>query len=113
MVMAIVHLFKDFRRSFTDSRDVVQYLSPDEKEHAEELVETLRKPKIWDRSVSATIRRKYRKALLRASSPLESWMTPAEAESSAGIDVPVLHRIYEKARYGREECTQEDLKELR
>ncbi len=113
MVMAIVHLFKDFRRSFTDSRDVVQYLSPDEKEHAEELVETLRKPKIWDRSVSATIRRKYRKALLKAPSPPESWMTPAEAESSAGIDVPALHRIYEKARYGREECTQEDLKELR
>ncbi len=113
MVMAIIHLFKDFRRSFTDSRDVVQYLSRDEKEHAGEVVETLRKPKIWDRSVNATIRRKYRKTLLKAGEPPENWMTPAQAENAAGIAVPTLHRVYEKARYGQKECTQEDLKELR
>lgn len=112
-VLAVIHLFKDFRRSYTDSRDVVQYLGRDEQEHAGELVETLRRPRIWDRSVNATIRRKYRKTLLKAGEPPEHWMSPAEAEKSAGVNAPALHRVYEKARYGPVECTQADLKELR
>lgn len=113
IVLAVRQLFKDFRRSYTDSRDVVQYISRDEREHAEELVETLRRPRVWDRSVNATIRRKYRKTLLKAGEPPESWMTPAEAERSAGIEIAALHRLYEKARYSPTECTQADLKELR
>lgn len=113
MVLAVIQLFKDFRRSYTDSRDVVQYIGLDELERAEETLETLRKPRIWDRSVNATIRRKYRRALLKAGDPPEHWMTPAEAESAAGMNAPALHRVYEKARYGPAECTHEDLKELR
>ncbi len=110
---AVIHLFKNFRRSFSDSRDVVQYLSRDEQEYARELTETLRRPRIWDRSPGAVIRRRYRKALLKAGEPPERWMTPQEAENAVGVQIPALHRLYEKARYGREECTQEDLRELR
>lgn len=113
IVYAVIHLFKDFRRSFTDSRDVVQYIGRDELDRAEDTVESLRRPRIWDRSVNATIRRKYRKALLKAGDPPEDWMSPAEAENAAGVDIPALHRLYEKARYGPAECTPEDLKELR
>lgn len=113
MVLAVIQLFKDFRRSYTDSRDVVQYINRDEREHAGETVESLKKPRLWDRSVNATIRRKYRRALLKAPEPPEDWMTPREAESAAGLDVPALHRLYEKARYSSGGCTQEDLKELR
>ena len=40
-------------------------------------------------------------------------MSPAEAERAVGVDVPALHRLYEKARYSGEQCTGEDLKELR
>lgn len=113
MVLAVIQLFKDFRRSFSDSRDVVQYLGRGEQDQAEELTETLRRPRVWDHSPNAAVRRKYRRTLLRSGLPPESWMTPQEAESSVGVDAPALHRLYEKARYGREECTQEDLKELR
>lgn len=113
IIYGIIQLFRDFRRSFTDSRDVVQYIGRDELERAEETVESLRRPRIWDRSVNATIRRRYRKALLRAGDPPERWMSPAEAETAAGVDIPALHRLYEKARYGPVECTQDELKELR
>lgn len=113
IVYAVIQLFKDFRRSYTDSRDLVQYIGKDELQRAEETVETLKKPRIWDRSVTATIRRKYRKTLLKAGNPPEGWMSPEEAERAAGVDIPALHRVYEKARYGREECTQDDLRELR
>lgn len=113
IVLAVIQLFKDFRRSYTDSRDLVQYIGRDELQRAEETVETLRKPRVWDRSVTATIRRRYRKTLLKAGNPPEGWMSPEEAEKAAGVDIPALHRVYEKARYGPAECTQEDLKELR
>ncbi len=113
MFLAIVHLFRDFKRSFTDSRDVVQYLGHDEREQARELTEALRRPRLWDRSPEAVIRRKYRRTLLKAGEPPERWMSPAEAERAVGVDVPALHRLYEKARYSGEQCTGEDLKELR
>lgn len=113
MVLAVIQLFKDFRRSYTDSRDVVQYLNRDEREHAGETVERLKKPRLWDRSVNATVRRKYRRALLKAPEPPQDWMTPSEAESAAGADIPALHMLYEKARYSSGGCTQDDLKKLR
>lgn len=113
VVYAVIQLFKDFRRSYTDARDLVQYIGKDELKRAEETVETLKRPRLWDRSVTAAIRRRYRKTLLRASTPPESWMSPEEAERAAGIDAPALHRVYEKARYGPTECTQADLRELR
>lgn len=115
LVMAVIQLFKDFRRSFSDSRDVVQYLGRKDTDQveAEALAGTLRRPRAWDRSPNAVVRRKYRRTLLRSGVPPEPWMTPKEAELSTGVDAPALHRLYEKARYGREGCTQEDLKELR
>lgn len=107
-------IFKDFRRSYTDSRDYAQYLTKEEREEVEAAPTALRRPAIWDRSPNAAVRRKYRRAILKAAKePPQAWMSPGEAEAHAGVDAPVLHALYEKARYGPVPCTQADVKGLK
>lgn len=99
-VAVLYRIFKDFRRSYTDSRDYVQYLAKDEREKTEDIPAVLRRPAIWDRSPSAMVRRKYRRTILKAAKePPEVWMSPSEAEAHAGVDLPELHALYEEARY--------------
>lgn len=69
-------------------------------------------------SADARIRRHYKKTILtgrkqksQASAPPE-WASPTELEQSAAVDDQTLHRLYEKARYSREECTEEEWKRL-
>lgn len=112
---SVLRLLKDFRRSYTDSRDYVQYLAKDDPDAGESYAgdAIIRKPRLLDRSPNATIRRRYRKAILKAAQePPEQWMSPREAESHARLDAPALHRLYEKARYGPEPCSAADLKEI-
>lgn len=110
LVFALKRLFADFRLSYTDSRDVVQYLSRRETDSYERADPP--RPRIWDRSVNAAVRRKYQKTLRKAGQP-EAWMTPEEAEAATGLNLPELHRVYEKARYGPEGASQEDLRALK
>ncbi len=69
-------------------------------------------------SADARIRRHYKKAILsgrkqqRQTSLPPEWAAPAELEESAAIDDRVLHDMYEKARYSREGCTEEEWKKL-
>lgn len=66
-------------------------------------------------SYNSRIRRLYRKAILsghgRNKRPQE-WASPSELESSAALDNLTLHELYEKARYGREPCTEDDWNKL-
>lgn len=113
-VLAVYNIFKNFRRSFTDSRDVVQFLHDEDRDEAEAAKRELRRPSILDRSPNAAVRRLYRKKVLRASKEApRRWHSPAELEAAAGLEEPVLHEIYEKARYSQSPCTQEDVKLLR
>ncbi len=114
-LFGVYKLFRHFRASFHDSRDVVQFLDSGDTDEAVSAKEAKRKrPAFWDRSPNALIRRKYRKTLLRASaSPPKRWQAPAELESEAGVSDPCLHALYEKARYGPAPCTAEDLRALK
>lgn len=112
---ALFRLFREFRSSFVEKGDVVQYLTQEKKDPGEEELpgERLTRPRFFDRSPNARIRRRYRKLLLRAGASPQRWQSPAEIEASVGLENPTLHAVYEKARYGGEECTEEDVKLVR
>lgn len=71
-----------------------------------------KRPRLRSRSYSQRVRRHYRKRLLSLSRkkkiPLSSWASPEELERAVGLNEELLHRIYEKARYGKEECGRGD-----
>lgn len=110
----VYQLFRHFRASYTDSRDVVQFLGEAGGEEEKELGRSRRRPAFLDRSPNAAIRRRYRKWVLRAApEPPRRWQTPEEIEKSASLSEPQLHGLYEKARYGPAPCTAEDLRALK
>lgn len=71
-----------------------------------------KKVSLPSRSYSQRIRRYYQKRLLALSrkkkTPLSSWASPKELEQAVGLEQETLHQIYEKARYGKEECGKGD-----
>ena len=104
----ILHLVRQFRGSFRDQGDLVQFLAPPKK--GEALPRKKRcSPPVWDRSPSGRVRRRYRQRVLRAKKePPEPWRAPAEIEAAAGLRDPQLHALYEKARYSREGVTPDE-----
>lgn len=109
---AVWRLFKDFGRSYTDSRDLVQHLTKDDQDQGAALRRRWKLPGDWDRSPNAVVRRRYRKAVLKLMEEApEAWLSPAEIEERAGLESPRLHELYEKARYGQQGCTAEEARE--
>lgn len=95
-------LMKNFRLSFADGRDVIQSLEREDRDQAESVEDALRAPRLFDRSPEARVRRRYRRAILRAAKePPKPWHTPEELEAAAGLAEPELHREYETLRYGK------------
>lgn len=114
ILYGIYQIFKNFRASYTDNRDVVQFLSSKEEEETLEGERRRRKISALDFSPNAAIRRRYRKTILKASKEQpESWAAPAELEAGAGISDQRLHEYYEKARYSLEGCTPEESRALK
>ena len=99
-----------FRGTFVDHRDVVQFLNRAVDQKEEELPARLRKrPALWDRSPTAQVRRKYRRAVLRqAKEQPPHWAAPREIEEEVGLSDGLLHDLYEKARYSRDGCTAQE-----
>ncbi len=117
-IIAVWKLFKEFGRSYTDgSRDFVQSLTKEDQDESgsrEEGFGKIRRPSFWDRSPNAAIRRRYRRAIEKSSPQLPSpSLTPTQLEKHAGLEIPLLHNLYEQARYGARSCTPEDLRSLR
>lgn len=112
---SVYQIFKNFRFSYTDSRDEVHFLSDlDRKESTVEPGEKKKRIPFLDRSPNARIRRLYRRTVLRASKDEpKGWQAPGELENQAGLTIPQLHGLYEKARYGKAPCTAEELRALK
>lgn len=108
----VVRFFQNFERSYSDSQDLIQRLTKADQDPNDTLRELKKRPPIWDRSPNATVRRRYRRAVLKAGKeePRNS-LTPAELEDWAGLREQRLHELYEKARYGQEPCTPDEAKE--
>lgn len=113
LLYAVYRLAGNFRRSFTEGRDVGQRIEV--QEQREKLLgKEGRKLPLWGHSPSAAVRRKYRRAVLWGTKSLpEPWRSPAELEEQAGLQDPFLHKLYEKARYSAEGCTFAESRELR
>lgn len=107
-------LLRTFRSSFVDHRDVVQYLRGPQEKPEEAPRRKRQRPRLWDRSPNAQVRRKYRRAVLQASKePPPVWAAPREIEEGAGLRDAQLHQLYEKARYSREGCTLQESRSLK
>ena len=68
----------------------------------------------WTSAPAGLIRRRYRKVVRRAKKEApKPWQTPGEIEADRNLQVPGLHRLYEKARYSTQPCTREDVRALK
>lgn len=97
-------------RQFDDDEKI--YLTPAWSLLSGEKSKTHRTSLFRPRSYNDRIRRQYRREILihlrkKKLSP-SPYASPQELEETAGLTHPVLHQIYEKARYGNRKCTKED-----
>lgn len=107
-------ILRNFRNSFVDHRDVVQFLRGPEDAIETAPKQTKKRPSFWDRSPNAQVRRKYRRAVLRmAKDQPPHWAAPQEIEQEVGLRDQRLHTLYEKARYSLEGCTAQESRELK
>ncbi|MGN0479694.1 MAG: hypothetical protein ACI4GO_09695 [Hominenteromicrobium sp.] len=116
VIYGALRLSRSFSKSFHDREDFVENLQDDRLETIREAKRTRDRPRFLDRSPNASVRRKYRKTILRAAKePPQAWMSPAEAEAHArltGGAAERLHTLYEKARYSPDGCTKQDAAKL-
>lgn len=116
VIYGALRLSRSFSKSFHDRGDFVENLQDDQLEAVHKAPRARDRPRFLDRSPNATIRRKYRRTILRAAKePPQPWMSPSEAEAHAkltGDAAERLHRLYEKARYSPDGCAKQDLSEL-
>lgn len=114
LIYGVYQLFKNFRFSYSDNRDIIEALPTDRDIAAPSSPKHKQKLSVLDRSPNAAIRRKYRKTVIKAlCEPPKHWQTPAEIEKFGGIDDQKLHSLYEKARYSAVPCTQAELRSLK
>lgn len=116
IVFGALRLSRMFRQSFRDRGDLVENLQDDKVETVREKRQARDRPRFFDRSPNAVVRRRYRRTILRAAKePPQPWMSPAEAEAHArlaGGDMDRLHDLYEKARYSADGCSRQDAARL-
>ena len=114
IVAGAIYISRSFRSSYRDREDLVENLQDDQ---VESLFLQRRKrsdrPRFFDRSPNAVIRRRWRKAILKAAKePPRPSCSPAEAEAYAGlsgVSAAQLHLVYEKARYSEFGAAKEDV----
>lgn len=107
-------ILRNFRGTFVDHRDVVQYLRGPEDQEERSSDKKRKRPSFWDRSPNAQVRRRYRRAVERmAKEAPPVWAAPEEIEAKVGLQNAELHGLYEKARYSREGCSAQEIRELK
>ena len=112
--VGLIRVLRQFRGAFHDARDTVQYLSREEGEDRIQRSRRVGRLSLLDRSPNGSIRRLYRKEIRRGLTEAPApWQSPSEIEADASLSDPELHALYEKARYGPQPCTPEDLRRLK
>ncbi len=109
----LLSIVKDFKLHIKEQDDVIEStLVLDDTKIANTITKE-NKLKFFDFSPNTQIRKKYFKAIKRKSKQNpEKWQSPAEIESSSGLDIPILHNLYEKARYSESGCDKNDIKKI-
>ena len=108
----IVRLCRSGRRISREGQDVIERLGIETREGLP--ASPGQRQPLLDLSPSGVIRRRYRKVVRRAKKEApKPWQTPGEIEADRKLQVPGLHRLYEKARYSTQPCTREDVRALK
>ena len=115
LIYAVYKLIRKFYRPMNENDDVHEFISPN-KETRENFFRTIkRETPLWrDFSPEAQVRKLYRKTVLKKKVEIDSnAYTPTEVEKLVGLDNPVLHGVYEQARYSQNGVTADEAKALK
>lgn len=94
-----------------EEEDQVFFLGKDETAGEKNLGGIKRLKKESGNSYDRKIRRLYKRIVRRMiGKNITGSETPKELENKAGIHIESVHELYEKARYGKEDCTKEEAK---
>lgn len=96
----IYKIAKGFSRVQFEKDDIVEDIK-DDKDETKKVLSKFKINALLDFSEEMKVRRKYKKTLKRYSP--KGWQTPFEMEEMAKINIPELHDMYEKVRYGKSE----------
>lgn len=118
LLRKLYQYYCQFYQETEENGDKIERLiAPPKGETRKKLGQKRKERLFWDFSWNARIRKHYKKQIWRAyhgeTVPLER--TPRELEEVLELDSgqrEILHRCYEKARYGNEECTREEMQEV-
>lgn len=112
LAAVMVRLCRSGRRVSREGQDVIERLGAETREGLP--ASPGQRQPLLDLSPSGVIRRRYRKVVRRAKKEApKPWQTPGEIEADRKLQVPGLHRLYEKARYSTQPCTREDVRAMK
>ncbi len=117
LIIAIYHAIRNAGRDFSvENEDEIIFLDSEDDDKREK-IRRKKRPREGLLSPNMQIRRRYRKTIKKSTKGTpDKWATPTELEAHAGLcgseEMQRLHRYYEQARYSREGCSREDIKQL-
>lgn len=113
----IYGLYRQFNDHTEENGDRIERLiAPPSEEKKSRLEKQRRENLFWDRSPNGRIRKFYKKRVWKdlKEAPEPFW-TPSQLEEEvvmSGEEKEKFHFYYEKARYGKEKCTREEMQEM-
>ena len=110
----IYQLYLDFDLNSAENGDEIEKIyTVQMKEEKRQIRKKKSESLFWDRSPNARIRKFYKKRVLRDRKEIPGkYMTPEELEMEilmSDEEKSIFHTYYEKARYGSEPCTKEEM----
>lgn len=117
VIRALYRLYLRFNEKTEENGDTIERLMPAPAAEKKKGLEHKKKEHLfWDRSTDGRIRKHYRKKVLEKlkESPDEAWtptQTAREMELEPG-EAETFARIYEKARYGKDDCSREEMERM-
>lgn len=125
MIVACLYLFVRmlyrwylrFNEGMEENGDKIERLMPTPTAEKKKSLERKKREYLfWDRSANGRIRKHYRKKVLEKlkKTPDLSW-TPLETAEEMALEeseAKVFCGLYEKARYGKDSCTKEEMEQM-
>lgn len=113
----IYDMYRQFNVRTEENGDRIERLIAPPVGEKKRVLERKKKENLfWDRSPDARIRKYYKKRVLKDLKAVpELFWTPTQLEENVVMsreEKEKFHFYYEKARYGKQECTKEDMQNM-
>lgn len=117
LVKRLYFLYQNFNVRTEENGDRVERLTiPFVSEKKKKLSRESKEHLFWDTSPDARIRKHYKKRVKQAwGKEIPYWYTPSQLEEELTMEEEErerFHVLYEKARYGKKECSRNELEEM-